>query len=102
MPPMLTASTCTCAKWRALTDEQRARPTWVIVHHLHHLVKDHRPPFTINRVIELADCSERDAQSVLDEATARKWFVYLPPADGAPGYYLSPTPPKGSKRRKAS
>lgn len=100
MAPALTRTSCQCAAWRKLSEDQQARPTWVVVHHLHHLVKDHRPPFTVNRVVELADCTEREAKAVLDEAVQLKWFMHLPAAAGQPDYYLNPARPKGATSRR--
>ena len=91
---MLTSTTCTCAKWRKLSPEQQANPLWVMVHQLHHNVKVGRPPFTVNRLVELTDCSPREAKDVLDDAVQLKWFRHIPPAEGQPGYYLNPAKPK--------
>jgi hypothetical protein len=94
MAYLSTAVRCTCSKWRKLSDEQRADRRWVMVHHMHHNVKAGRAPFTANRIVELAECSEKEALDVLTEAVQLKWFRHIPAAAGQPGYYLSPVKPK--------
>lgn len=89
-----TAVRCTCAKWRNLTDDQRGDDRWKVAHQLFHNLKVGRPPFTLALFVERAECSEREAMSVLDHAVQLKWFRHVPPAHGQPGYYRNPTKPK--------
>lgn len=94
MAYLSTAVRCTCAKWRNLNEDRKLDPRWIYAHQLHHNLAAGRPPFTVGRLQELAGCSRREAQLVLDEATALKWFTLIPAAAGQPSYYRRPVKAK--------
>lgn len=97
-----------CSKWKKLPDEKKGVPAWVTAHVLHHNLLRHRGvPFTESRLMDLAQCTRREARDVLTEAVRLEWFGIIPavpetpPAEGqltgqrgAPAYYISPVKPK--------
>lgn len=103
----LSQMACTCTKWKNLPEERKTEPVWVVAHVLHHNLLRHRPPFTVDRLALLAECSVSEAQAVLDEAVRLEWFRRQEPSPSvkakldqlvAPperrAYYLSPVKAK--------
>jgi hypothetical protein len=107
MAPLSTLDPSCCTKWKELPEERRTSAVWVTAHVLHHNLLRHRPPFTVDRLAQLAECSISEAQAVLDEAVSLGWFNRQEPtparkarpgqlmgAPARPAYYLSPVKTK--------
>jgi hypothetical protein len=90
MAYLSTAVRCTCAKWRQLTDDQKVDRRWIMAHQLCHNLAAGRPPFTVSLFMDRAECSERDARTVLDEAAAMDWFTLIPASAFGPECYQRP------------
>lgn len=94
MAYLSTEIVCTCPKWRKLEADQKADRRWQMAHQLLHNVNVGRPPFTVRRMAELADCTPAQAKQVLDFAVAWRWFTLVPEALGQPAHYRKYAKPK--------